>query len=103
MLNVNTDELNTSQDKQLKLHTDILEKKLIAYGENKNLIQDLAGKHFEEGNYNRALCCYFKLLEFEPRNARFWNKIAVIFIKLERFKTATEFSKIAYRMINGES
>ncbi|HUT80872.1 MAG TPA: hypothetical protein VMZ29_06695 [Candidatus Bathyarchaeia archaeon] len=103
MLNVKTEELEILQDNHLKSRAVLLEKKIITNGENKNLIKELAAKHYEEGNYLRALSCYIKLLEYEPRNAKNWNRIAVIFIRLEKYKTAIEFSKIAYRLINSNN
>ncbi|MBN1330528.1 MAG: hypothetical protein JXA54_13725 [Candidatus Heimdallarchaeota archaeon] len=102
MLNAKIEDLDLPQDKQLDNGTIALENRITTFGENKNFIKELAARHFEEGNHYRALSCYFKLLEFEPRNAKIWNKIAVIFIKLENFETAIEFSKIAYRLINND-
>ena len=45
------------------------------------------------------MSCYLKLLSFELENARTWNKLAVIFIKLEEHKSAIELSRIAHRLI----
>ena len=79
-----------------------LETKIQTVGDCKSLIKELADNHFSEGNYLRALSCYLKLLSFEPQDARTWNKLAVVFIKLEDFKSAMELSRIAHRLINKE-
>ena len=79
-----------------------LETKIQAVGDCRALIKKLADHHFNDGNYLRSLSCYLKLLSFDPQNARIWNKLAVVFIKLEDFKSAMELSRIAHRLINKE-
>ena len=75
----------------------------LLFGEcNPNILKNLAEQHFESANYLRALSCYLKLLSFEPENARIWNKIAVVFIKIGNFSSAIDMSRIAYRLINKE-
>ncbi|MGC9778159.1 MAG: tetratricopeptide repeat protein [Candidatus Heimdallarchaeota archaeon] len=79
-----------------------LETKIQSKSNCKSLIKELADNHYKEGNYHRALSCYLKLLSFEPQNARVWNKLAVVFLRLEDYKTAMELSRIAHRLINKE-
>ena len=79
-----------------------LETKIQSNSNCKALIKELADNHYKEGNYLRALSCYLKLLSFEPQNARVWNKLAVVFLRLEDYKSTIELSRIAHRLINKE-
>lgn len=79
-----------------------LEQSLILDDANSDLHKQLAQEYFDTGNYLRALNGFFKVLSFEPGNAKTWNKLAVVFIKLGYFSSAMDFSKIAYRLINQE-
>lgn len=58
--------------------------------------------YLNSGNYWQSLNYFITLLSFNPRNAYIWNKIAVIFLKLEKFESAMEISRIAYWLINCE-
>ncbi|NHK31830.1 MAG: tetratricopeptide repeat protein [Asgard group archaeon] len=80
-----------------------LERKIILEGENKELLQKLAEEYYRKEQFSRALNYYLKLLAYESKNARIWNKLAVIFLKMEMYEQAIEMSKIAYRIINIES
>ncbi len=76
-----------------------MEQNLILNNTNSELLIQLAQEHFDTGNYLRSLNYFFRALSFEPENARIWNKLAVIFIKLENFSVAMNLSRIAYRLI----
>ena len=91
-MNANSGKIGIFQEyKQSSLIED-LEKRIVEKGDSSRLIKKLAEAHFKEGNYLRSLSCYLKLLSYEPENARIWNKLAVIFIKLEEHKSAVELS-----------
>ena len=79
-----------------------LEQALLLEECDPNILKNLADQHFKTGNYLRALNCYLKLLSFEPENAFTWNKIAVVFIKIGKFSSAMDMSRIAFRLINKE-
>lgn len=79
-----------------------LEQSLILNNTDSGLLKQLAQEHFDTGNYLRSLNCFLKALSFEPENARIWNKLAVVFIKLGNFSAAMDLSRIAYRLINQE-
>jgi Flp pilus assembly protein TadD len=98
-MNVNSSKADLYQEYKQTSQIEELEKRLVESGDNSSLIKKLADAHFREGNYLRALSCYLKLLSFDPENARTWNKLAVIFIKLEEHKSAVELSRIAHRLI----
>ncbi|MBK5114754.1 MAG: tetratricopeptide repeat protein [Candidatus Heimdallarchaeota archaeon] len=98
-MNVNSSKADLYQEYKQTSQIEELEKRLVENGDNSSLIKKLADAHFREGNYLRALSCYLKLLSFDPENARTWNKLAVIFIKLEEHKSAVELSRIAHRLI----
>jgi len=102
MLNITTGEVEPNQNYPLDLSAKELEIKIIKDGESLELIRELADSHYREGNYLRALVCYTKLLSFEPGNARVWNKIAVIFIRLNEPTSAIALSRIAHRLITKE-
>ena len=83
-MNVNSSKVESSQSYKQNSLIEELEKNIVEKGDCSSLTRKLAEAHFKEGNYLRALSCYLKLLSFEPENARIWNKLAVIFIKLLR-------------------
>jgi tetratricopeptide (TPR) repeat protein len=80
-----------------------LERKILLEGENKELLLKIAEEYYSKEQFSRALIYYLKLLAYESTNARIWNKLAVIFLKMEMYDQAIEISKIAYRLINIES
>ncbi len=98
-MNVNSSKVEVSLEYTQTSQIEELEKNIVENGDSSSLIKKLAEVHFKEGNYLRALSCYLKLLSFDPENARTWNKLAVIFIKLEEHKSAIELSRIAHRLI----
>ena len=98
-MNVNSSKVEVSLEYKKTSQIEELEKSIVENGECSSLIKKLADVHFKEGNYLRAMSCYLKLLSFDPENARTWNKLAVIFIKLEEHKSAIELSRIAHRLI----
>lgn len=59
--------------------------------------------YLNSGNYWQSFGYFMTLLSIDPRNAFIWNKLAIIFIKLEKYDTAIEMSRIAYKLINCES
>jgi len=98
MMNVKNEEISTQID--LKDNIALYENLLIQEGLDFDTLWQLANCHYLEGNFLRSLNCYLKLLSFEPENARIWNKMAVVFIRLGETKAAVDMSRIAYRMIN---
>ncbi len=98
-MNVNSSKVEVCLEYKQTSQIEELEKNIVENGECNSLIKKLADVHFKEGNYLRAMSCYLKLLSFDPENARTWNKLAVIFIKLEEHKSAIELSRIAHRLI----
>ncbi|NHJ32211.1 MAG: tetratricopeptide repeat protein [Asgard group archaeon] len=102
-MNINSSKILIKQDYKQTSLIEELEKSIIDNGDSSTLVRKLAEAHFNEGNYLRSLSCYLKLLSFEPENARIWNKLAVIFIKLEEHKSAVELSRIAHRLISKET
>jgi len=98
-MNVNSSKVEISLEYKQTSQIEELEKRIVENGDCSPSIKKLADAHFKEGNYLRALSCYLKLLSFDPENARIWNKLAVIFIKLEEHKSAIELSRIAHRLI----
>ena len=98
-MNVNSSKVEVCQEYKQTSQIEELEKNIVENGECSSSIRKLADVHFKEGNYLRALSCYLKLLSFDPENARTWNKLAVIFLKLEEHKSAIELSRIAHRLI----
>ncbi len=98
-MNANSSKVEMYQEYKHSSIIEELEKSIVEKGESSRLIKKLAEAHYKEGNYLRSLSCYLKLLSFEPENARIWNKLAVIFIKLEEHKAAIELSRIAHRLI----
>ena len=98
-MNVNSSKVEVCLEYKQTSQIEELEKNIVENGECSSLIKKLAAVHFKEGNYLRAMSCYLKLLSFDPENARTWNKLAVIFIKLEEHKSAIELSRIAHRLI----
>ncbi|NHJ84237.1 MAG: tetratricopeptide repeat protein [Asgard group archaeon] len=86
---------------ELKYKIDALEQQLMEGNNNpEKQLRKLAEFLFLDGNYLRALSCYLKLLSFNPTNARIWNKLAVIFLKLGEKQAAIDMSRIAFRLIN---
>ncbi|MHA1243558.1 MAG: tetratricopeptide repeat protein [Candidatus Heimdallarchaeota archaeon] len=100
MMNIKNKEISTQIN--LKDTIALCENSLIQEGLNIDTLWQLADCHYLEGNFLRALNCYLKLLSFEPENARIWNKLAVVFIRLGETKAAVDMSRIAYRMINNQ-
>lgn len=98
-MNVNSSKVEVCLEYKQTSQIEELEKNIVENGDSSLLIKKLADAHLKEGNYLRALSCYLKLLSFDPENARTWNKLAVIFIKLEEHKSAIELSRIAHRLI----
>ena len=98
MMNVKNKEVSSRVDLQNDI--DFCENMLVQEGMNFDTLWYLAECHYLEGNFMRALNCYLKLLSFEPENARIWNKMAVVFIRLGETKAAIDMSRIAYRLIN---
>jgi Flp pilus assembly protein TadD len=101
-VNARSSKVGLHQDYTQTSLIEELEKKIVESGDSNSLVKKLADAHYKEGNYLRALSCYLKLLSSDPENARIWNKLAVIFIKLEEHKSAVELSRIAHRMISKE-
>ena len=102
-MNANSSKVEMLQEYKQSSVIEELEKRIVEKGDNNRLVKKLAEAHYKEGNYLRALSCYLNLLSFEPENARIWNKLAVIFIKLEEHKAAVELSRIAHRLICKET
>ncbi|NHJ03306.1 MAG: hypothetical protein EAX90_00625 [Candidatus Heimdallarchaeota archaeon] len=59
--------------------------------------------YLNSGNYWKSFSNFMTLLYIDPQNAFIWNKLAIVFIKLEKFDTAMAISRIAYKLINCES
>ena len=98
MMNIRNEEVSPRVN--LKNDIDFYENLLINEGMDFDTLWRLADCHYLEGNYMRSLNCYLKLLSFQPENARIWNKMAVIFIRLGETKAAIDMSRIAHRLIN---
>ena len=98
MMNVKNKEISTQNN--LKDTIALCEHSLIQEGLCVDTLWRLANCHYLDGNYLRALNCYLRLLSFEPENARIWNKMAIVFIKLGETKAAVDMSRIAHKMIN---
>ncbi len=98
-MNANSSKVEVSLEYKQTSQIEELERSIVENGDSSRLVKKLAEVHYKEGNYLRALSCYLKLLSFDPENARVWNKLAVIFIKLEEHKSAIELSRIAHRLI----
>ena len=88
---------NTSPQENCTIKT--MEQRLLLEQRNLQILKELANQHFSNGNFYRALNYYMRLLSFEPHNARIWNKIAVVFLKLGKNQAAMEMSRVAYRLI----
>ncbi|NHJ47040.1 MAG: tetratricopeptide repeat protein [Asgard group archaeon] len=87
-------------DQEASIRT--LEDKLLDQGESKELLFTLAEIYYQNKQFTRALNYYLKLLPYDPGNARFWNKVAVIFLRLKKYEEAIDISRIAHRLIDKE-